>query len=152
MTVAVASDHAGLDLKQALVAFIRDEHLADVQDLGTHDQSSCDYPDYAVAVARAVASGGADLGILVCGTGVGMSVAANKVSGISAALCADCFTARLAREHNAANVLCLGARVTGPGLAQEIVRTFLLTPIDQNPRHARRRSLVAGIQAAPELE
>lgn len=143
--IAIGADHAGRSLKEEIVAFLRETGYP-VEDMGTHGDESVDYPDYALKVARAVATGAADLGILICGTGIGMSVAANKVRGIRAAVATDCYMARMAREHNDANILCLGGRVVGPGLALEIVRTFLQSRF-AGGRHARR---VEKIRAAEE--
>jgi len=142
MRLAIACDHAGLDLKRTLMAAFPDETW---QDLGTFESDAVDYPDFAVAVAEAIRRGEADLGVLVCGTGAGMAMAANKVPGIRAAVAHDTFTARLAREHNAANVLALGARVIGSGLALEVVRTWLgATP--QSGRHQRRVAKLSAIE------
>ena len=136
MKVAVASDHGGFDLKATVISVL--ESLGcEVADLGTHDRSSCDYPDYAQKVAEGVAAGTYDRGVLICGTGIGMSIAANKVAGVRAALCNEIYSARMARAHNDANVLCLGARVVGPGVAEEIVRAFFTTE-HEGGRHARR--------------
>ena len=136
MTIAIGSDHAGYQLKEAIKTLL-DELGTPYQDFGTHSPASCDYPDLGVAVAKEVAAGGARLGILVCGTGIGMSMVANKVPGVRAALCGDTFSARASREHNHANVLVLGARVVGLGVAEDIVRTWLAaTP--QGGRHTRR--------------
>jgi len=134
--VAVACDHGGFDLKATVMAVL--QALGhEVEDLGTYDRSSCDYPDYAQKVAEGVASGTYDRGVLICGTGIGMSIAANKVAGVRAALCNEVYSARMARAHNDANVLCLGARVVGPGVAEEIVRAFFTTE-HEGGRHARR--------------
>lgn len=143
--IAIGADHAGRSLKEEIVAFLRETGYP-VEDMGTHGDESVDYPDYALSVARAVATGAADLGILICGTGIGMSIAANKVRGIRAAVATDCYMARMAREHNDANILCLGGRVVGPGLALEIVQTFLQSRF-AGGRHARR---VEKIRAAEE--
>ena len=136
MHLAIGSDHAGLELKSELV-----EHLRslghDVVDHGTHDSTSIDYPDYAEKVASSVAKGDSELGFLVCGSGQGMCMAANKVRGVRAAVCSDTFSAHAVREHNNANVLCLGQRVVGPGLALEIAETFLKAEFEGG-RHARR--------------
>ncbi len=145
MKIRIASDHAGLDLKLALVPYLRDELGCEVDDIGTHSTESCDYPGYAVPVAEAAAAGEVDLGILICGTGVGMSVAANKVVGAVAALCGDAYTARMARAHNDANVLCLGGRVIGIEIARDIVREFAAGAPDEGERYARRRRQVAEI-------
>ncbi|RME37949.1 MAG: ribose 5-phosphate isomerase B [Thermoflexia bacterium] len=134
--IAIGADHAGRSLKEEIIAFLQDAGYP-VEDMGTYGDESVDYPDYALKVARAVATGAADLGILICGTGIGMSIAANKVRGIRAAVATDCYMAQMAREHNDANNLCLGGRVVGPGLALEIVRTFLQSRF-AGGRHARR--------------
>jgi ribose 5-phosphate isomerase B len=134
--IAIASDHGGFDLKEQLRCALADQEI-DLADLGVHAADSVDYPDLADALCAEVLSGRAEAGILVCGTGVGMSIAANRRSGIRAALCADPFTARMSREHNDANVLCLGGRVTGPGLALEIALAFLNGSFTGG-RHARR--------------
>ena len=134
--VVAASDHAGLALRPEAVKAVRARGF-EVEDLGPHGPDSVDYPDYAARVAAAVASGAARFGLLVCGTGIGMCIAANKVKGIRAALCRTEFEARMARAHNDANVLCLGERITGAGLAVAIVEAFLATPFEGG-RHARR--------------
>ena len=136
MKIAAGADHAGFELKQRLVAFLR-ERGHEVLDLGVDSPVRSDYPDQAVAVARAVAAGTAERGLLVCGTGAGMAIAANKVHGIRAVNCDDLFVARAARAHNDANILTLGARVIGPGLAEELLETFLETPFEGG-RHAAR--------------
>ncbi len=136
LTVAVGADHAGYEAKRRIV-----EHLARsgvrVLDLGTDSEASVDYPDYARAVSRAVLAGKAARGILVCGTGIGMSIGANRFPGIRAALCHDHFTTDVARRHNDANILCVGGRSTGCAVILEIVDTFLATPFDGG-RHQRR--------------
>ena len=124
MRFAVGSDHAGLNLKASLVSHLR-ANGHEVEDLGTHTTASCDYPDFAVAVGRAVAGGSAELGLLVCGTGVGMAITANKVAGVRAAVVSDTFSAHASREHNDANVLCLGERVVGAGLARDILDAWV---------------------------
>ncbi|HHT85227.1 MAG: ribose 5-phosphate isomerase B [Bacillota bacterium] len=146
MKIAVGSDHAGYRLKGEVAALIQ-ELGHEVSDLGTHSEESVDYPDFAVKVARAVTGGEADLGILVCGTGLGMAIAANKVKGIRAVTCGDTFSARASREHNDANVLCIGARVTGGGLALEIVKTWSESEF-QGGRHARRVQKIADIESS----
>lgn len=123
-TIAIGADHAGFQLKDALVDELKSMGF-DVVDMGTNSDASVDYPDYGYAVAKAVMSGKADRGVLVCGTGVGMSIAANRHTGIRAALCTHGVMARLAREHNDANVLVLGARIIGTEVARECVRQFL---------------------------
>jgi ribose 5-phosphate isomerase B len=134
--IVIASDHAGVDLKAQIIAIVG-ESGHDIRDLGPADTSSVDYPDYAHAVAKAVAAGEADRGILICGTGIGMSLAANRHPQIRAALCHDAFTAEMARRHNDANVLCIGARSTGPGVAEQMVRIFVDTQFEGG-RHQRR--------------
>jgi len=124
MKIAVGADHGGFLAKQALVAHLSEQGF-ELEDFGTNSEESCDYPDIAQEVAKTVAEGTFDLGILLCGTGIGMSMAANKVRGIRAALCTDSFSARMARSHNDSNVLCLGARVTGLGLMLDIVDAYL---------------------------
>jgi ribose 5-phosphate isomerase B len=124
MKIALGSDHAGFQLKNEIISHLKDKGY-DLKDFGTYGTDSCDYPDYAVAVAKEVAAGNYDFGILVCGTGIGISIAANKVKGIRAALCGDTFSAHSCREHNDANILALGQRVVGKGLALDIVDTFL---------------------------
>ena len=145
MTIAVGSDHAGLELKTLVI-----EHLGemgyDTEDFGTHSETSCDYPDTAGAVARAVAQGRHDLGVLICGTGLGMSIAANKVQGAYAALCCYEYTARMARSHNAANILCMGGRATGAEVAKAIVTTFVTAPTSEEERHERRRGKVRELE------
>lgn len=133
--ILMGADHAGLALKNELKAHLVESGY-DVDDLGTHDTASTDYPDYAHRLAEAVAAG-RGLGVLVCGTGVGMSMAANRHPGVRAALCADTFTARMTRLHNDANVLCLGARAVGGGLAQDVLDAFLGASFEGG-RHARR--------------
>ena len=136
LPIAIASDHAGFELKQQLVASVREWGIA-LEDLGPDDDTSVDYPDYAHMLADGIVRGRFRLGILICGTGIGMSMAANRHPGVRAALCTDVFSARMTRMHNNANVLCLGARVTGAGLAEEIVRTFLAHDFEGG-RHSRR--------------
>ncbi len=136
LRIAIGSDHAGFDLKKHLVAFLESAgHVVD--DQGTHSTGSCDYPPICAGVGRTVRDGMADLGIVLGGSGQGEQLAANKVRGVRAALCNDLYTARMARAHNDANVLSIGARVVGVGLAEEIVTTFLSTPFEGG-RHARR--------------
>ncbi len=134
--MALGSDHAGYALKRMIAEWLRREGHQ-VLDEGTFSEESCDYPDFASKVARRVAEGEADRGIAVCATGVGMAMVANKVPGIRAAVCNDLYTARFSRLHNDANVLALGARVVGPGVAEEIVRTWMETPFEGG-RHSRR--------------
>ena len=139
--IAIGSDHGGFSLKAEIMEHLEKRGFA-YQDFGTYSEASCDYPVYGRAVAKAVAAGEYEFGILICGTGIGVSITANKVPGIRAALCGDCFSAQATREHNDANILALGARVTGPGLALKIVDTFLDTPFSGEERHARRISMI----------
>ena len=134
--IALGSDHAGLPLKKIIRGYL-DERGVEVEDVGTHDSESCDYPDFAFVVAEAVSSGRADSGVLVCGTGTGMAIAANKVSGARAAMCSSEIQARLAREHNDANILALGARLQGDDLALAILQAFMDGDF-AGGRHARR--------------
>ncbi len=136
--VVLGADHAGFALKAALTKWLEKQGYG-VDDVGTRSEESVDYPDYAHAVANAVRAKPGSLGILVCGTGVGMSIAANRHQGVRAACCSDIFSAKMARAHNDANVLCLGQRVVGEGLAIELVQAFLETKFDaEHPRHAKR--------------
>lgn len=141
---AIGSDHGGYELKQAVMTHLK-ERGVEFRDYGTFSTDSCDYPDYGEAVARAVASGECERGIVVCGTGIGISIAANKVHGIRCALCGDCYSAEKSREHNDANMLALGGRVLGEGLALKIVDTFLDTEF-AGGRHARRLAKIAAIE------
>ena len=140
--IAIGSDHGGFELKAEIMKHLEKRGF-EYKDYGTYSADSCDYPVYGRAVAEAVASGECEKGILICGTGIGISITANKVPGIRAALCSDCFSAEATREHNDANILAMGARVVGPGLALKIVDTFLDTPFSNDPRHVRR---IAGIE------
>ncbi len=135
--IAVGSDHGGFELKKAVCRHLDSRGLK-YKDFGTYTDESCDYPDFGKAVAKAVASGEYETGIIICGTGIGISITANKVPGIRAALCGDCFSAEATRLHNDANILALGARVVGEGLALKIVDTFLDTPFSNDERHIRR--------------
>ena len=139
--IAIGSDHGGFALKQEIMEHLKKRGL-EYKDFGTYSEASCDYPVYGKAVANAVAAGECEKGIIICGTGIGISISANKVPGIRAALCGDCFSAQATREHNDANILALGARVTGPGLALMIVDTFLDTPFSGDERHVRRISQI----------
>lgn len=136
MKLAIGSDHGGVHLKEHIKKYLQDKGY-EIEDFGTHGEESVDYPDFAAAVARAVAAGECERGILICGTGIGISIAANKIHGIRAALCGDAFSARMCREHNDANILCMGERVLGVGLAETIVDTYLSAAF-QGGRHARR--------------
>ena len=139
--IAIGSDHGGFELKEKLMEHLSERGL-EYKDFGTYSSASCDYPVYAKAVANAVASGECDRGIIICGTGIGVSITANKVRSIRAALCGDCFSAEATRQHNDANVLCMGARVVGEGLALKIADTFLDTPFSNDERHIRRISMI----------
>jgi len=141
MRVVIASDHGGLRLKTELVGLLEKAGHT-VEDLGTSSDASCDYPDFAHALAKKITSGSSERGVLVCGTGVGMSIAANRHAGVRAVNCSDVYTARLSRSHNDANVLCLGERVVGPGLAWEIVSAWLAEPASADERHTRRRAKI----------
>ena len=145
MLIAIGADHAGVRLKEDIIAVIQ-EMGHEVTDQSCHCNDSVDYPDYALPVAKLVAEGKADRGILICGTGIGMSIAANKVHGVRCALVHDLFSAQATREHNDTNVLALGERVVGPGLAQEIVRTWLTTPFSEGERHVGRLNKLKQIE------
>ena len=134
--IAIASDHAGYDLKRILITFLLQEGR-EIEDLGPINSESVDYPDYGIKLAQTIVDGKVGKGILVCGTGVGMSITVNRFPEIRGALCSDLYTAKLCREHNDSNVLVLAGRVIGIGLAQEIVRTWLNTPFEGG-RHQRR--------------
>ncbi|MCM1400310.1 MAG: ribose 5-phosphate isomerase B [Clostridium sp.] len=138
--IAIGCDHGGYELKKEIIEHLKNRGF-EVKDMGCDSSESCDYPIYAKVVAEEVSYGRCELGILICGTGIGMSMAANKVSGIRAAHCTDCFSARATREHNNANILCLGARITGPGLALMLVDEFLDTPFSGDERHIRRNNM-----------
>lgn len=142
--IAIGSDHGGFQLKQDIMKYLDEQGLA-YKDFGTYTRESCDYPVYGEAVARAVAGGECDRGIIICGTGIGISISANKVKGIRAALCGDCYSAEYTRRHNDANILALGARTVGSGLALKIVETFLNTGFEGG-RHARRVALIADLE------
>ncbi len=139
MLIAIGCDHAGVALKKALSESVLAEYP--LMDLGTDETTPADYPRVAFAVAKKVAAGEAQMGILICGTGIGMAMAASRVRGIRAATCAEAYMARMARAHNNANVLCLGARVVGTGLAEDIVHAFLHTQFARG-RHADRLALM----------
>ncbi|SPF55996.1 ribose-5-phosphate isomerase B [Candidatus Desulfosporosinus infrequens] len=149
MRVVLGSDHGGYKLKEAIRSHLEAQGL-EVHDLGTHSTDAVDYPAYGFAVGTAIIKGEADLGIAICGTGQGISMAANKIRGIRAALCTETFSARMAREHNNANVLTLGGRVTGVGLALDIVDIFLKTEF-AGGRHARRVNLISDIERGEEV-
>lgn len=139
--IALGSDHGGFELKQEIMKHLDSKGVI-YKDYGTYTQDSCDYPVFAKKVAEAVLSKECEFGILICGTGIGISIAANRIKGIRAALCHDCFSAEATRQHNDANILALGGRVIGPGHALKIVDTFLETPFSQDERHIRRINLI----------
>ncbi len=144
MKVAIGSDHGGFELKEVIVNHLISKGY-DVLDVGTKDTSSCDYPIYGEKVANEVASDNVDCGIVICGTGIGISLAANKVKGIRCALAGDCFSAKMAKMHNNANMLAIGARVTGVGLALDIVDEYLNATFEAG-RHERRVALITDIE------
>jgi len=146
MRIAIGADHAGFDMKNELVVALR-AMGHDVLDLGTHSTTAVDYPDSAEAVATALGDGQAERGLLVCGSGAGVSIAANKVPGIRAAVCHDTYTAHQAVEHDDMNVLCLGARVVGASLAQEITMAFLAATFSGEERHRRRLGKILATEA-----
>ena len=139
--IGIGSDHGGYALKQAVIKHLEEKGYA-VKDYGCYSEESCDYPVYAKAVANAVKDGEVKQGILICGTGIGISITANKIKGIRAALCSDTFSAHATREHNDANILAMGARVVGEGLALDIVDTFLETEFSNDERHIRRINMI----------
>jgi ribose 5-phosphate isomerase B len=145
MKIALGSDHAAFDLKKAVI-----EHLSkngiETLDFGPYDYNSVDYPDYAPPVCEAVLSKKADFGILICATGIGISISANKIHGIRCALLGDVYSARMTREHNDANVMAIGARVLGVGLALEIVDTFIKTPFSGEARHQKRIDKIMALE------
>lgn len=145
MNIAIGADHGGYHLKEEIKAVLADLPVT-VEDVGCDGTDSVDYPDYALPVAEKVAAGEADRGILICGTGLGMAISANKVKGVRCAAVSDTYSARMSREHNNANVLALGERVIGPGLAAEIVKVWLETPF-AGGRHERRVSKMRAIEA-----
>ena len=142
--IVMASDHAGFDLKNTLVEQLKNDGY-EVEDAGTYSKDSCDYPVFAEKACRYMLDGKAELCILVCGTGIGMSMAANKVKGIRAACCSDTYSAKYTRLHNDANVLCIGARVVGEGLAYEIAKVFLETEFEGG-KHLRRINMISDLE------
>ena len=144
MKIAIGSDHGGFSVKELAKPHL--EKLGyEVIDFGTNTPDSCHYPIYAEKVARAVAAGEVDRGILICGTGIGMSIAANKIPGIRAAAVSDCFTAKATRQHNDSNILCLGERTVGPGLALLLMETFLTTEFEGG-RHQTRVDMISALE------
>lgn len=148
MQIVIGSDHAGFELKKRIAAFLLEQQNCVVIDVGSYNDTPVDYPDYAEAVGRAIQEGRAERGILICGSGVGASVAANKLAGIRAGLCHDTYSAHQGVEHDAMNVLALGSRVIGPALAQELVRVFLLADFTGEERHRRRLAKVKALEAS----
>ena len=142
--IVIGSDHAGYDLKQEIIAHLKSLGL-EVLDVGTYSKDSCHYPEFAKALCQKIQSGEFKLGILICGTGIGMSMAANKCRGIRAACCSDSYSARLTREHNNANVLCFGARVIGPGTAEDMVDAFINTEF-AGGRHQLRVDMLMDLE------
>ena len=140
--IALGCDHGGYPLMKEIIKYLDSEKI-EYKNFGTYSEESCDYPVYAKA-ANAVAKGECEKGILICGTGIGISITANKIKGIRCALCHDCFSAKATREHNDANMLAMGARVIGPGLAVEIVKNFLNTDFSNDERHIRRIKQIEG--------
>lgn len=150
MKIAIANDHSALQLKKEVLALL--EELGHTyEDFGTNETLSCDYPVFGARAARAVAEGRCDLGIVMCGTGIGISLAANKVKGIRCALCSEPYSAMMTRRHNNANMLAMGARVVGPELAKMIVSTFLSEPFEGG-RHQRRIDQIAAIERGESIE
>lgn len=144
MQIAIGSDHAGFKMKEEIKEWLLEEGYQ-VKDFGTDSEDSVDYPDFAEKTSRNVAEGDSELGILICGTGIGMSMSANKVKGIRAARCQDCYSARMARAHNNANILTFGSRVMGIGLAKEVVKTYLESSYSGG-RHQRRVDKIDNIE------
>ncbi|MBR5155911.1 MAG: ribose 5-phosphate isomerase B [Clostridia bacterium] len=140
--IAIGSDHGGINLKEILKNYLTGQGF-EVKDFGTYDQNSCDYPDIAKAVSDGIINGECDKGILVCGTGIGMSIAANKVRGIRAAHVTDTYSARMAKEHNNANIICLGERITGCDLAVEIVKAYIDAEFGGNRHQTRVDKIMA---------
>lgn len=145
MTIALGCDHGAFELKKIVIKHL-EQHDNKIVDCGTYNEESCDYSDFAGKVCDLVKTGEADLGIVICGTGIGMSMAANKIRGIRCALLSDVFSAKATRLHNDANVMAMGARVVGPGLALEIVDAFISTPFSKEERHARRIEKVMSLE------
>lgn len=141
--VAIGCDHGGVELKDMIVAHLKGQDI-EVKDFGCYDKNAVDYPIYGKKVGEAVASGECEKGIVICTTGIGISIAANKVKGVRAALCADTLSAKMTRLHNDANVLAMGAGIVGPNLAKEIVDTFLGTDFSGEERHQRRVDMIEG--------
>lgn len=141
--IALGSDHGGYDLKQEVIRYLEENNIA-YKDFGCPDKSSCDYPEFGRAAAEAVASGECETGIVICTTGIGISISANKVPGVRCALCADTLSAKMTRLHNNANMLAMGAGIVGTNLALSIVETFLNTEFSNDERHIRRINKIEG--------
>lgn len=150
MKIAIGCDHAGFSLKAVVLEHLKARNC-EVIDLGTHSLDSVDYPDYALAVARTICRGDASLGILVCGTGLGMAIAANKLPGIRAVTVSDTFSARMSRLHNDANILTFGSRVVGPGTAIDLIDAFIDTKFESG-RHQKRLDKISGIEQTERLK
>lgn len=144
MKIALGSDHGGINLKKVAMEYLNARKI-EFNDFGCFTADSCDYPDFGLAVAEAVASGDYDYGIIVCGTGIGISITANKVPGIRAAHCTDSYSARMTRAHNNANILAMGERITGPGIAVDIIEAFLSTNFEGG-RHAIRVNKITDVE------
>ena len=142
---AIASDHGGFAMKAQILAHLQARGI-EIADLGCYSEASVDYPEYAEKLCRAVTAGEYERGILVCGTGIGMSIAANKIPGIRATLVGDCYSAEMSRQHNNSNVLCLGGRVLGQDLALRIVDIWIDTPFSGLEKHERRLGMIAGLE------
>lgn len=149
--IAIANDHSALELKKEIKSLL-DEMGLEYKDFGTYEPVSCHYPIYAARAARAVASGECEFGILLCGTGLGVALAANKIKGIRCVTCSETVSAGLARQHNNANMLAMGARVIGPELAKAIARTFLTTEFESGGRHSIRVEMIAALERGESIE
>jgi ribose 5-phosphate isomerase B len=145
--LAIGSDHGGFELKEEVVKFLKTDPSVEVRDFGASSKDSVDYPDFGAKVSEAVAQGSVDRGILICGTGIGMSIVANRYPGVRAALCHDHFTAQMSREHNDANILVMGERVLGKGVALDVVKTWLETPF-AGGRHQLRLNKIRDIETS----
>lgn len=146
MKIAISSDHAGYNLKQTILQYVKQQLNYEISDMGPYSNASVDYPTYAKKVAEAVSRNNFNFGILICGTGVGISISANKVNGIRCALCNDPYTAMLSRMHNDSNVLAIGARIVADDLAKHIIKTWLQTPFEDDSRHKNRIKMIHSIE------
>ena len=149
--IAIANDHSALDMKKEIIALLEEMHL-EYKDFGTYTNESCHYPIFAARAAKAVVSGECEKGILLCGTGIGIGLAANKIKGIRCATCSEPYSAELTRRHNDANMLAMGARVIGPELAKMIARTFLTTEFEAGGRHTERVNMLSALERGEDLE